>query len=151
VSRQDLSSYQLNAYILKQLGINNGILTKLHQTLFDQEDYQAALEMMEYDMVCGEQIAYGGVSPHLPTELQMGVSEINVSGIRRENENAYVYGEGFTEWSQVIIDGNQVDAIFIDGNTLMIAAGDMEPGVSLVVAQIGDKTILSETSIYQCP
>ncbi len=150
-SRQDLSSYQLNAYILKQLGINNGILTKLHQTLFDQEDYQAALEMMEYDMVCGEQIAYGGVSPHLPTELQMGVSEIKVSGIRRENENAYVYGEGFTEWSQVIIDGNQVDAIFIDGNTLMIAAGDMEPGVSLVVAQIGDKTILSETSIYQCP
>ena len=151
VHSQDLRSYQLSAYILQQLGINNGILTKLHQTLSEQENYQAALELMEYDMVCGEHIAYGGISPHLPTELQMGVSEIKVSGIRWENENAYVLGEGFTEWSQVIIDGNQVNTMFIDGKTLMIAAEEIVSGADLVVAQIGDKTILSETNIFQCP
>lgn len=151
VPSQDLKSYQLSAYILQQLGINNGMLTKLHQNLAEQENYQAALELMEYDMVCGEQIAYGGVSPHLPTDLQMGVSEIKVSGIRRENENAYVIGEGFTEWSQVIIDGNEVDTMFVDGNILMIAAEEIEPGAGLVVAQIGDKTILSETGEFDCP
>ena len=151
VPSQDLKSYQLSACILQQLGINNGILTKLHQNLSEHENYQAALELIEYDMVCGEQFAFDGVGPHLPTELQMGVSEIKVSGIRREDENAYVLGDGFTEWSQVIIDGNQVDTMFIDGDTLMIAAEEIFSGADLVVAQIGNKTILSETDKFQCP
>ena len=151
VLRQDLRAYQLSAYLLNQLGISNGILTKLHQTLYNQENYQSALELLEYDLVCGEKIAYGGENPHLPTELQMGVSEITISGLRQVYENAYVIGAGFTEWSQVFVDGKKVATKYIDSSTLMISAAEVEPGAGLVVAQFDDNTLLSKTSIYQCP
>jgi SOS-response transcriptional repressor LexA len=41
--------------------------------------------------------------------------------------------------------------MFIDGDTLMIAAEEIFSGADLVVAQIGNKTILSETDKFQCP
>lgn len=148
---QDLSAYQLGAHVMKQLGLSSGILSRLHQTYGDNEDYQAALELLEYDMVCGEQFAYGGENPHAATNLHMGISEITVTGIQHGFETAYVTGEGFTEWSKVLIDDEEVDTTYIDGNTLMIPEEEVEAGASLVVAQIGDDTILSKTYRYECP
>jgi len=151
IANQDLNAYQLSAYVLKQCDISNGILTKIHQTLHAQDNYQAALELLEYDMVCGEQIAYGGENPHLPTELQMGVTEINISCVRKGPENAFIFGEGFTKWSKVLVNGRMVETLFIDSNTLIVAAEEIDTGDSLVVAQTCDKSILSETCKFECP
>jgi len=146
-ANQDLATYQLSAHVLKHLGISNGILTKLHQTYSDHENYQAALELLEYDMISGEQIVYGGESPHVATELQMGISDIIVTSVHRQEDKAFVIGDGFTEWSQIILNDKKVDTIYIDGNTLMVLEW-IEPGTSVVVAQIGNNAVLSQTNSF---
>ncbi|MGI6364003.1 MAG: LTA synthase family protein [Bacillota bacterium] len=151
VPNNDIYAYQLGAYILEQCGISNGIMTKLHQQLRHKEYYREALELIEYDLVCGEQIAYNGVSPHLPTLLQMGTSPIRITGIDRGAEHSLVNGIGFSPWSYVLVDGDKVETTFIDENTLMITE-ELEPGATIVVAQmVAEKTILSRTDEYRCP
>jgi len=142
---KDITSYQLYAHVLKQLNINNGILTKLHQDYSDQNNYQETLELLEYDMVCGMQIAYGGESPHSATDMRMGTRDIVVTGLQRTNESVTVTGEGFTEWSQVLIDGEQVDTKYVNNSTLAIAVDGLEPGAEIVVAQVCRHTLLSQT------
>ena len=43
--RTGTSGYQLGAHVLKQLGIDAGLLAKLHQTMENHENYLEALEM----------------------------------------------------------------------------------------------------------
>ena len=37
---RDLEAYQLSAYAMEQIGINNGLLTKLHQNYYKEDDYE---------------------------------------------------------------------------------------------------------------
>lgn len=80
---RNLEAYQLNAYVLGCLGVNNGILTKFHQNYMDTMDedtYQSQLQMLEYDMLYGDYYVYGG-EPHPEVPLKLGLQEqINVSG-----------------------------------------------------------------------
>lgn len=151
VPSDDIYAYQLGAYVLEQCGINNGVLTKIHQELRTQDNYRDALGLIEYDLVCGEQITYSGVNPHLPAKLQMGTSATEVTGISRGVEQALIYGKGFTQWSHVFVDGDKVETTFINGNTLMITE-DLRPRATIFVAQmVAGKTILSSSNEYLCP
>lgn len=149
-SGEDLTSYQLSSHLLNQLGMNNGLVTKLHQSLSGNESYQESLEMLEYDMIYGQQFAFGAEGPHLATELRMGVSDIIVTGIKRENENTYITGAGFTEWSQVFIDDVKAETTYLDEETLMVSE-EIEPGEEVVVAQMSRTTILSKSNSLTCP
>lgn len=148
---QDLHAYQLGAYVLEQAGISTGILTKLHQTWRHRDDYQTALEMLAYDMVCGEQYAFGGESPYVSSQLRMGITEIVITDVRRTSDTVYVVGDGFTPWSQVYCDGKAVETTFINPRILKVAAEDVEPGASLAVAQVIGRDVLSTTIPVKAP
>lgn len=146
---QNLSAYQLSAEVLKRLGIRNGVLTKLHQTLANHGNYQAALEMVEYDLIYGEHFALSD-GPHMATELQMGLADITVTGIEHMSGVTFVYGGGFIEWSQVKVDGKREETTYLDEKTLMIS-GDLKPGSTLVVEQASRNTQLGKTPCFQVP
>lgn len=148
---QDLSAYQLSAYVLEQLGISNGLITKLHQTYRHRADYQESLELLEYDLVSGEQVAYNGQNPHVATELQMGTADIAITSVYTGDDKVFVFGENFTEWSQVLVDGKRVDTLYLDQGTLVVATGAIESGTNFEVAQVGNNTVLSKTEIYIYP
>lgn len=150
VPSRDLPAYQLGAHVLEQVGISNGLMTKLHQAMRDDEHYQEALQLLEYDLISGEQFAYGNQGPPIAPAMKLGTSDIKVTGVLQIEENSVVYGEGFTQWSQVYIDGHEVETTFVSDSSLLIA-GEVEEGTAVVVAQVGDNTILSETEVYVCP
>ena len=56
---RDIESYQLTAYAMELVGINNGLLTKLHQNYSESDDYERALQTLEYDMLYGDMLSYG--------------------------------------------------------------------------------------------
>ena len=112
VKDRDLCAYQLGAHVLKQLGIDAGLLAKLHQTMENHENYLEALEMLEYDLISGAQIAYGERGPHPPTDMRMGITEIQITGILPMGDRLVISGAGYTEWSQVYINDRAVG--FID-------------------------------------
>lgn len=81
------------ASILKKLGIRNGFLNSYHQSFEESPRYQEYLEMLEYDMLYGEQAVYGGTSGYEPTDMQMGVVPITLSQCYLLGDTFYVLGD----------------------------------------------------------
>ncbi len=136
---KDLESYQLSAYIMELASFTNGIFTKLHQTYSKSENYQGALEMLEYDVLYGDYDAYNGKQKYLPTQIKMGVRDIEISSISRNTDGLTVTGNNFTEFSVIMLNGKKVETNFLSKYCLKTAEGgideDNEPPQSIAVAQ----------------
>lgn len=155
VENRDLEAYQLPSYVLGKLGIHQGIMTKYHQTEQGKETYLEHMEALIYDMLYGNMEVYAGVNPYEPTQLAMGVLPIYVKdvflkqSVAENGKNiAYVQGEGFTEWSKIAIDSEQVETIFL--NETLLATTELPEGpFALTVRQQGnDEIVLSETEPF---
>lgn len=110
---KDLQAYQLSAYVMGIANFTNGIFTKLHQTYSESENYQSALEMLEYDVLYGHYDAYNGKQKYLPTEIKMGVRDIEISSASMDEKGLTIMGDNFTEFSAIILDGKRVKTEFI--------------------------------------
>jgi len=149
---KDLQAYQLLANVMGRLGYNDGVLTKLNQNAAKNPNYQADLEMLEYDILYGDHYAYDGSLPYAPTKLQMGVVPITVSRACNLHDDAYVTGENFTGYSKICINGDiHSDTLFINSNTLLLPDVQLKEGDSVTVAQTTSKHVaLSESNAYTC-
>ena len=147
---RNLFSWQLGSWVLERLGIENGVMNKLHQRYRDNPNYREALETLEYDLLYGDQTAYGGSVPE-PTVLHMGIGEIELSHVAVQARRLTVTGRGFTPWSTVLVDGKPQKTRYLNQGTLLVTEFDQEEPFTVTVAQMGkDKAILSETAEYRC-
>lgn len=145
----DMEAYQLTSSILKRLNIDNGYITKLHQNESKTDDYLNELELLQYDMLYGDQKIFDGVSPYIASALQMGVEKITITGIENAEDIIYVKGENFTEYSKVYLNDTELETTYIDEKTLSIASTELKSGDSIKIGQKGDdKVILSYTDPY---
>jgi hypothetical protein len=94
---EDLSAYQLTSRLFDLIGMTGGVVTEYHRENRGQEDYQEGLEMLEYDLLYGDRIAYGGESPFTRTDMKMGLHEIVVSEVVFDQSTVEIRGSGFTE------------------------------------------------------
>jgi phosphoglycerol transferase MdoB-like AlkP superfamily enzyme len=148
---RDLCSYQLSSYVMGLIGVDTGLLTRLHQTEMDEESYQKDLELLEYDMLFGDQAAWGGENPYQPTELQLGYGDITLESADQIDDAVYFSGDGFNEWSTLYYDGERQDTVLINRNTLRADALP-EVGTVVTVVQLAeDGTQLSSTNELTIP
>lgn len=151
-SDRDLFAYELYSHVLDLAGIRGcGVFQKLHSAGLPEDEFEKAMELLEYDMLYGESYASDG-ELYAETELKMGTEEISVADVQRVSERLFVYGENFTPWSIVCVDGKKCETEFCTGNVL-IADYDGEPGEAVIVsvAQIGESgDPLSVTEDYSC-
>lgn len=143
---RDLTAYQLSAYALELIGCDTGILTRLHQTHSGSEDYQAYLELLEYDMLFGEKNVWDGGSPYIPTALQLGYGDIRFESASFLGSQLYLSGFGFNKWSVVFFDEEPQETVYINSNTLLAADEAPEVGIVITVRQVAeDGLVLSST------
>jgi phosphoglycerol transferase MdoB-like AlkP superfamily enzyme len=135
---RDLKAFQLSAEVMNRLDYHEGVLTKLHQTWADKKDYLIYLEMLQYDILYGQSFCYGGESPFKPTDLKMGIFDIQITDISTGGENTYIKGKHFTPFSRVYVNGFARTAEFLDENTLMLTGFLAEREDVFRVAQIAD-------------
>ncbi len=148
----DLEGYQLAAHVFDMLNISQGILTQIHQNCMGDEDYMSKFEVIQYDMLYGDHQIYGGVNPYLATELQMGVEEIVINTVEVKEDAIYVYGQGFNEYSVVVLNGEELKTTYVEENLILAPKKDLEAGDCITVAQIGtDHHALGYTEAYVCP
>lgn len=152
---KDVQSYQLSARVLELLGIEEGIMPQYHSRRQDEEDYLENMQMLMYDMLYGDMKVYEGVNPYEPTELQMGIDKIRIqdvymkkSLVTEDEPLLYVFGQNFTEWSRIAINGVPVETIYL--NDRLLAASelpDSEEGIYYITVrqQGNDEIVLSET------
>lgn len=117
---RDLEAYQLSSHLLDLIGYNCGTVTKINQMGEVNENYQDDLRLIEYDMLYGKHYMSGGKPVAEPTNLKIGKYDVKVTGISYDGKTLYVYGENFTKWSHVKIDGRKKETVFVDGNTLAV-------------------------------
>jgi hypothetical protein len=145
---QDLTSYQLGAEVLDQLGIHQGNITRFHQEQKGSPSYRQNLEMLEYDILYGKQYLYGGNSPFQPTDLKMGVRDIKITDIVEIAGKYYLKGENFTQYSKVTLHGNLLNTVYLGPTVLGLKdKADPEDIPEMKVSQVEKKNdeILSTT------
>lgn len=147
-SDKNLESYQLASFVLDQLNIHNGTLTKLHQNDSDKEDYLETFEMLQYDMLYGKREIYGEENPYEPTDMKMGIFDAQLFDVIEEEDRILLTGEYFTEYSEVIINGELVDTTYISDKELSIKKQELKEGDVISVGQVDGTYVLSSTNEY---
>jgi hypothetical protein len=157
----DIDAFQLSANVLGMCGINNGIMTKLHQNCSDMPQYQIWMNTLEYDMLGSDPLGgnnlrhvYGGVYNYYPVmDMQMGTYNIYCTSHTYSNGYLYIYGNHFTDSSKIALDGKVMDeTIFVTKRMLKIKIDRSElddvTGFS-IVQQVGSSQVeLSSTPVY---
>ncbi len=149
----DCIAYQLSSKVLGMLGINEGLLTRLHQNFQGTKNYQKWLEVLEYDMLYGEKYAWGGKDGYLyeTKETKMGVKDITLDGVveNAEEQSVTVTGSNFNSYSTVFINDKKYSTEKIDDKTLYVRGVTLSPGDRVAVSQVDDEnTRLSTTATY---
>lgn len=119
----DISANEISALLMKELGMTNGILNSFRQNHATDEDFDECLAALEYDILYGDQLVYGGSNPYEPTEIQMGMDEVLIHNIVPHPylENQYlVLGENFTKYSKVYLNDEKQTTKYVDANTLIL-------------------------------
>ena len=148
----DMQAYRLSAELLRQLGISGGVTAKFHQAYpVDEcgEEYLDKLRILEYDMLYGDQKAYGEAGAPTATALQMGVEPVKAEGAVLEYGRLLVTGENFTEFSAVVAGEEALDTLFIDRQHIAVSmdADAAEEAGGICVAQLSpDGKELSRTA-----
>ena len=134
---KDLSTYTLMPYAFSRIGIDNGIMTRLHQLEINKKrTYDVEQKQLQYDMIYGEKYAYDilGVS-YKPTDMKLGVYDIVITDVVNESKTTKVKGKNFTKASVVFVDNNAVETKFVDSQTLEIKNSDAKGFKEIVVSQ----------------
>lgn len=151
---KDMQAYRLGAEMLRQLDIEGGVVQRFHQAYpVDEagEEYLEKLEILEYDMLYGDQGTYGESGAPEPTQLQMGIVPIVPKHAVVEYGRLMVTGENFTEFSSVVVGEEVKDTVFIDHEHIAVLVEPDENELlvdGICVAQINNDGVeLSRTEI----
>lgn len=150
--RRDVEAYQLAAHVLDMLDIHEGTMMRFHQKYFDtakkdEEAYLTAMKALEYDILYGDREVYGGESPYKTTDLQMGIDPITIDQIVYNDSNILIFGENFTTYSRICLDGKAMETVFVWPELIIAKNVPEKKAVDSVISvrQIGrDKIPLGE-------
>lgn len=132
---QNLSSYQIAAEVMDQVGIHEGNVFRYHQARRNTKDYQVDLEMLQYDILYGEQYVYDGTNPFEKTKMTLGVKAAELHSIEKIADGQYyIKGANFTQSAFLEVNGELVEANFIDENTLLVLDTELVTGDEVDVA-----------------
>ncbi|MBQ7677880.1 MAG: LTA synthase family protein [Lachnospiraceae bacterium] len=150
---QDLTSYQLVSMYLDRLGIHNGTIMDYHQSRTNAGvqarsiPYMSGLEMLQYDILYGKRYAYGGTDLFPASAIVMGVGDVVIDRIYPFAGKLHIYGDNFTNWSRVYVNGEKVSTTYESGQCLTIDTSEVKGnGDIITVNQNGSNSTIFRTS-----
>ncbi len=150
---EDMTSYQLVADTLSLLGLDGiGTMFTFQQNrdMYDtEEEYQADLEMLQYDLLYGERYAYGGEDLYPASDLVIGTQDVTIDLLMDVGKYTYVIGDNFTKWSKVFVDDEKVSTTYYSSTMLRFNRDKLklsEGEHSIAVGQVGSSNTVFRTS-----
>lgn len=140
----DREAYEVGSEVLSALGITDGVVNAYHQNgqkqmaegSLTEEDYLAKLKELEYDILYGDQICYGGENPYYPSNMTMGLSPVQLDAVNVTYDHVMkVRGENFTRYSVVHMGDEKMDTLYLDPETLVVPEAAPEDGTLITVSQ----------------
>ena len=135
---QDLSAYQLGAETLDRLNIHTGTITRYHQAQRKSKRYLANLRQLQYDLLYGDMYTFDGINPFLQEDMTYGVKDVTVSKVVRTETRTILYGQKFTQFSHVFLNGEEVEAELIGPSSMSIEE-EINDGDKLMISQMTAK------------
>ena len=149
---KNLAAYQMAAEVMDRVGIHEGNVFRFHQARKNTQDYQVDLEMLQYDILYGEHYVYDGETPYEKTAMKLGVVDTQFEGIEEISDGRYyIRGANFTQSSYLEINGELVEATFIDENTLLVLTDLLQDGDEVDIATRSNSSthrVLTRTESY---
>ena len=137
---RNLQTYQLGAYVMDLCGIHEGAVFRLHQSYDYASDsstaYQQALEVLEYDILSGEQYYAEHNALPQPTDMRFDVEDISVTALTQKEETLRVTGEHFTPYSVVFVNDSAYETTYLSENSLQVEGLVLVPEDVVTVAQV---------------
>lgn len=153
---QDLTAYQLVSTYFDRLGIHGGTIVDYNQTMTERgisgksQEYLKNLQILQYDLLYGKRYAYHGVDMYPASDLVMGILPVKIDRIYDYDDRLHIYGENFTPWSKVYVNGEKVNTTYESGQVLSINADGVTDGSTIVVNQLGsNNTIFRSSNEFQ--
>lgn len=147
--RHDLTTYQLNAYVLERLGIPGGIISGFHQTQDTDANYEKQLKLLQYDMLYGKKYVYHGINPYPVKNLKMGIYDQKITGVEIKENKIFVIGENFTNWSKIYMNNEQKETTFVNNNTLWMTYEEIDDKEIYIVQVTNDNKKLSKSAPWK--
>ena len=135
---ENLAAYQMAAEVMDRVGIHDGTIFRYHQARRNSKNYQVDLETLQYDLLYGEQYAYDGVSPFERSDMRLGLYDITLDSVSLVSWVDYTYrikGSNFTPSTQIKLNGEWYDTVFINATTLMISGTELQDFDTIQVCQ----------------
>ena len=149
---KNLAAYQMTAEVMDRVGIHEGNIFRFHQARRNTKNYQVDLETLQYDILYGEKYVYGGENPFQRTKMHLGVKESELHGIDTLGATQYyIRGANFTQSSFMEVNGELIEANFVDENTLLLLNTTLKEGDVVDVAMRSNSSthkVLTRTEKY---
>ncbi|MGN0193983.1 MAG: sulfatase-like hydrolase/transferase [Pseudoramibacter sp.] len=156
----NLASYNLVADMLGRLGVHGGTVMNYHQKMlqngvqYGSMSYMRGLKMLQYDLLYGKRYAYNGKNPYPATNIKMGISDVKIDRVYTYDNRVHLFGENFTRWSRIFVNGKQVSTKYKSGQHLSLSVDDVRQGDKIQVSQMGsgDDVLRSSNKVtYSAP
>ena len=150
LEKQDsnLAAYQIMAEVFDRLDIHSGTVFNYHQQRRQTKNYLADLELLQYDIMYGEQYVYeNSGAPITEGHMVMGVKDAHITDLVTQLDGSYsVYGDNFTKQSKVYINGEKQTTKFLNNTRLDLQESELNDGDTIMVAQVGSSNTIFRTS-----
>ena len=125
---ENLAAYQMAAEVMDRAGIHEGTIFRYHQARRNTRNYQVDLETLQYDVLYGKKYSYDGESPFQRTKMRMGLYDVTLDSMEEISTVDHTYrlkGTNFTPSSQVKLNGEWYDTVYVNSTTLMISGTEI--------------------------
>lgn len=138
-------AYNISSMIMELAGVKYGPMEKFRVYLKDDENYEKYEELLQYDMLFGNNYYLKDEEKPKKNIMKMGLNDVKISSLKEEEDSILIKGFNFTKNSSAYINNKKIDTTFIDNNTLKIDMIDMDD--ALVVKQLGrNNGVLSQSN-----
>ena len=125
---ENLAAYQMAAEVMDRAGIHEGTIFRYHQARRNTRNYQVDLETLQYDVLYGKKYSYDGESPFQRIKMRMGLYDVTLDSMEEISTVDHTYrlkGTNFTPSSQVKLNGEWYDTVYVNPTTLMISGTEI--------------------------
>lgn len=144
---KNIPAYQLMSEVLNRLDIHSGTVFNYHQQRKGTKNYLSDLELLQYDILYGKQYVYNGKAPITEGHMVMGIRNVSLSSIVPQLNSGYsLYGENFTKYSRVYVNGEKQKSSFLNNTRINLSETELKDGDVIQVGQVGSSDMIFRMS-----
>ena len=144
---KNIPAYQLMSEVLNRLDIHSGTVFNYHQQRKGTKNYLSDLELLQYDILYGKQYVYNGKAPITEGHMAMGIRNVSLSSIVPQLNSGYsLYGENFTKYSRVYVNGEKQKSSFLNNTRINLSETELKDGDVIQVGQVGSSDTIFRMS-----